>query len=101
MLDGRDQLPFGPHADAVWWEKSVEDLECQWRGQFEVLHCEADGGGAIADHADVRRHGEELEKTRARVLVNAETQRQRIVVQLRNNESDSDGAPEDKEKTSL
>jgi hypothetical protein len=83
MLDGRDQLPFGPHADAVWWEKSVEDLECQWRGQFEVLHCETDGGGALADHADVRRHGEELGKARARIL-EAEELRQTIVRQLRN-----------------
>jgi hypothetical protein len=99
VLHSGDQLPFGPHSDAVWHE-SVDDLESQWRGKFEVLHCEADGGGALADHADVRRCSEELEEARARVLLFAEAQRQRIPVQLRNTESDSDGAPEDKEKIS-
>jgi exonuclease VII small subunit len=57
------------------------------------LHCKADRGGALADHADVRRCGEELEQARARVLIVVEAQRQKIVVQLRNNESD-DGAQE-------
>jgi hypothetical protein len=88
VLDCCDQLPFGPHSDVVGWEKSVEDLECQWGGKFEILHRKANGSGAITDHADVRRCGKELEEARARVLVVAEAQRQRIVPQLRNNESD-------------
>jgi hypothetical protein len=84
VLHGGDQLPFGPHSDAVGWEERVEDLESQRGGKIKVLHCEADGGGALADHANVCRCGEELEKARARVLIFAEAQRRRIVVQLRN-----------------
>jgi hypothetical protein len=84
VLHSGDQLPFGPHADAVGWEESVEDLESHECGEMEVLQCIADGGGALADHADVRRCSEELEEARARFLVFAEAQRQRIEVQLRN-----------------
>jgi hypothetical protein len=90
VLHHRDQLPFGPHADAVR-AQGVEDSESQRRGKFEILKSEADGTGALADHADVRRCSEELEEARARVLIFVEAQRQRIVRQLRNNESD-DGA---------
>jgi hypothetical protein len=82
VLDRRDQLPFGPHSDAVGWEKSVEDLERQRRGQFEVLQREANGTGALSDHADVRRCGDDLNEARARVFVPFEGQRQRILVQL-------------------
>jgi uncharacterized protein YqcC (DUF446 family) len=81
VLHHRDQLPFGPHSDAVG-EESVENLESDKSGEMEVLQCIADGGGALADHADVRRCGEELEEARARVAV-VEAQRQRIVRQLR------------------
>jgi hypothetical protein len=89
VFDRCDQLPFGPHADVVGWEESVEDLESERRGQFELLHRKANGGGAFADHGDVRRHGEELEEARARVLVFGEAQRPWIVLQLKNSESDS------------
>jgi hypothetical protein len=98
VLHRRDQLPFRPHADAVG-EESVEDLERDKGGEVEVLQCIADGGGAIADHADVCRRGEELKKARARVLVVVEAQRQRIVPQLRNTESD--GWAQEGEKISL
>jgi hypothetical protein len=87
VLDCCDQLPFGPHSDVVRAE-SVEDFESQRCGKFEVLHCETDSDGALADHVDVRRYREELEEMRARVLHDAEAQRQRILVQLRNYESD-------------
>jgi galactitol-specific phosphotransferase system IIB component len=83
VLDDCDQLPFGPHSDAVWWEESVEDFERQWRWKLEVLQCEADVGGALTNHADVRCCEEELEHTRASVLAVDEAQRQRILVQLR------------------
>jgi hypothetical protein len=86
VLHHRDQLPFGPHSDFVRAER-VDDFESQRGGQFEVLHGEADGGGAFADHADVRRHGEELGESRARVLVIFKAQRQRIDFQLRKSES--------------
>jgi hypothetical protein len=95
VLHSGDQLPFGPHSDAVWKE-GVEDLESGERGEVEVLQRIADGAGAVADHADVRRCSEELEKARARVLRPLEAQRQRIAPQLRNNESDG-GAREGEE----
>jgi hypothetical protein len=85
VLDCCDQLPFGPHADAVW-AVGVDDFESQRRRQFEVLHRKADGGGALADHADMRRRGEELEETRARILEVFKDQRQRIAVELRTSE---------------
>jgi hypothetical protein len=88
VLHGGDQLPFRPHSDAVGWEESVEDLERDKGGEMEVLQCNADGGGALADHADVCRCGEEFEEARASVLLCVEAQRQRIVPQLRNSESD-------------
>jgi hypothetical protein len=84
VLHHRDHLPFGPHSDAVGWQEGVEDLESQRRGKLEILHGEADGTGALADHGDVRRCGKELEEARARVLEDAEAQRQWIVAQLRN-----------------
>jgi hypothetical protein len=67
VLHSGDQLPFRPHADAVGWKESVEDLERHKGGEMEVLQCIADGGGSLTDHADVCRCGEELEKARARV----------------------------------
>jgi hypothetical protein len=98
VLHSGDQLPFGPHSDAVWKE-SVEDLESDECGEVEVLQCIADGAGAVADHADVRRCGEELDEARARVLRPLEAQRERIVPQLRN--SESDGGAREGEETSL
>jgi hypothetical protein len=89
VLHRCDQLPFGPHSDAVW-AVGIDDLERQWRWKFEVLHCEADRRGALTDHADVRRCGEEFKEARASVLAVAEAQRQMIAVQLRRN-SESDG----------
>jgi uncharacterized protein YfaQ (DUF2300 family) len=99
VLHSGDQLPFGPHSDAVGWEERVEDLERDERGEVEVLQCIADGGSALADHADVCSCGEEFEEARARVLPFAEAQRQRIVEQLRN--SESDGWAHEGEKISL
>jgi hypothetical protein len=87
VFDSCDQLPLGPHADVVGREKGVDDFQSQWRGKFEVLHGKANRGGALTNHADVCRCGEEVEEARARVLHDAEAQRQRIVVQLRNRES--------------
>jgi hypothetical protein len=98
VFDCCDQLPFGPHSDVVGWEESVENLESQRGGKLEILHGKADGGGAITNHADVSRYREELGESRTCILKELE-ERQRIVVQLGN--SESDGAPEDKEKTSL
>jgi hypothetical protein len=89
VLHGGDQLPFGPHSDVVGWEKSVEDLESEWRGKLEILHGEADRRGALANHADVRRGSKQLEEARARILVEFKAQRQRIVPHLTNSESDS------------
>jgi hypothetical protein len=89
VLHSGDQLPLGPHSDAVGWEESVEDFERDKGGEKEVLQRIADGGGTLADHADVRRCDEELEETRARVLKAAVAQRQRILFQLRNSESDA------------
>jgi hypothetical protein len=97
VLHHRDQLPFGPHADAVGWEERVEDLERDKGGEVELLQCDADGGGALADHGDVRRCGEELEEARTRVLIFVEAQRQMIVEQLRNS---SQTAGHTKEKIS-
>jgi hypothetical protein len=83
VFDCCDQLPFGPHSDAVRAER-VDDFESQRSGQFEVLHCEADGGGALTDHADVRGCSEQFKEATARILREAKGQRQRIVPQLRN-----------------
>jgi hypothetical protein len=88
VLHHRDQLPLCPHSDAVGWEKGVKDLERDKGREVEVLQCDADGGGALSDNADVRRCGEELEQARTRVLAEAEAQRQRIAIQLRNSVSD-------------
>jgi hypothetical protein len=82
VLHHCDQLPFGPHSDVVWWEKSIENLESQRSGKFEILHCKANRGGTLSDHANVSRHGKELEKARSCVFDSAKAQRQRIVVQL-------------------
>ncbi len=38
----------------------VDDLECHKRGQFEILEADADLGGTLSDHADVRRGGEDF-----------------------------------------
>jgi hypothetical protein len=60
VLHGRDQLPLGPHANRVLVHRLVDDLERHKRGQFEILEGDADLGGALADHADVRRGGEDF-----------------------------------------
>ena len=41
----------------------VEDLERQKRGQFETLQADADLGGTLSDHADVRRGGDDFVDT--------------------------------------
>ncbi len=67
MFDRRDQLPLGPHANRVLVHRLVDDLERHERGQFEALQADADLGGALADHADVRRGGDDFVDT-ARAL---------------------------------
>jgi hypothetical protein len=70
MFHGRDQLPLGPHANRVLMHRLVDDRERHKRRQFEILQADADLGGALADHADVRRGGENLVDA-ARALVGA------------------------------
>jgi hypothetical protein len=67
MLHGSDQLPLGPHANRVLVHRLVDDLERHKRGQFETLQADADLGGALSDHADVRRGGDDFVDT-ARAL---------------------------------
>jgi hypothetical protein len=67
MFDRRDQLPLGPHANRVFVHRLVDDLECHKRGQFEILQTDADLGGALANHADMRRGGDDFVDT-ARAL---------------------------------
>jgi len=45
----------------------VDDLECHKRGQFEILQADADLGGALANHADMRRGSDDFVDT-ARAL---------------------------------
>ena len=67
MLHGSDQLPLGPHANRVLVHRCVDNRECHKRRQFEILQGDADLGGALADHADVRRGGDDFVDT-ARAL---------------------------------
>jgi hypothetical protein len=60
MFHGRDQLPFGPHANRVLVHCLVDDCERHKRGQFEILEADADLDGALSDEADVCRGGENL-----------------------------------------
>ena len=60
MFDGSDQLPLGPHANRVLVHRLVDDRERHKRGQFDTLQTDADLGGALADHADVRRSGDDF-----------------------------------------
>jgi hypothetical protein len=60
MLDGRDQLPLGPHANRVLVHRFVDDRESDERGQFEILQADADLGGALSNEANVRRSGDDL-----------------------------------------
>jgi hypothetical protein len=71
VLDRRDQLPLGPHANRVLVHRLVDDLECYKRGQFEILQADADLGGALADEADMRRCGEYLVDTTRALLCTA------------------------------
>jgi hypothetical protein len=68
MFDRRDQLPLGPHANRVLVHRLVHNQQCHKRRQFEILQADADLGGTLSDHANVRRGGENLGKT-ARALV--------------------------------
>jgi hypothetical protein len=45
----------------------VDDRERHKRGQFETLQADADLGGTLSDHADVRRGGDDFVDT-ARAL---------------------------------
>ncbi len=66
MFDRCDQLPLGPHANRVLVHRLVDDLECHKGGQVEVLQGHADLGGTLANHADVRRGGDDFfDTTRA------------------------------------
>ncbi len=67
MLDGSDQLPLGPHANRVLVHRRVDDLKSHKRGKSETLQADADLGGALSDHADVRRGGDDFVDT-ARAL---------------------------------
>ncbi len=67
VLDGRYQLPLGPHANLILVHRLVDDLKCHKRGQFKTLQTDADLGGALSDHADVRRGGDDFVDT-ARAL---------------------------------
>jgi hypothetical protein len=60
MFDGRDQLPLGPHANRILVHRLVDDLERHKSGQFEILEGDADLGGALPDHTDVRRGGDDF-----------------------------------------
>jgi len=63
MFHGSDQLPLGPHANRILVHRCVDDLQCHKRGQFEILQADADLGGALSDHADVRRGGNDFVDT--------------------------------------
>jgi hypothetical protein len=67
VLDGRDQLPLGPHANRVLMHRRVDDLKSDKRRQAEILKADADLGGTLSDHADVRRGGDDFVDT-ARTL---------------------------------
>jgi hypothetical protein len=67
VLDGSDQLPLGPHANRVLVHRFVDDLECHERWQSEILQADANLGGTLTDHADVRRGGDDFVDT-ARAL---------------------------------
>jgi hypothetical protein len=60
VFDGCDELPLGPHANRVLVHRRVDNLERHKGGQFEVLQGHADLGGALADHADVCRGGDDF-----------------------------------------
>ena len=63
MLHGSDQLPLGPHANRVLVHRFVDNLECHKRGQSKTLQADADLGGTLSDHADVRRGGDDFVDT--------------------------------------
>jgi hypothetical protein len=67
MLDRRDQLPLGPHANRVLVHGLVDDRERHKSGKFEALQADTDLGGTLSDHADVRRGDENFVDT-ARAL---------------------------------
>jgi hypothetical protein len=62
VLDRRDQLPLGPHANRVLRHRLVDDLKRHKRRKFEILQADADLGGTLADHADVRCGGKDFEQ---------------------------------------
>jgi hypothetical protein len=63
MFHGSDQLPLCPHANRVLVHRLVNDLESHKGRQFETLQADADLGGTLSDHADVRRGGEDFVDT--------------------------------------
>jgi hypothetical protein len=67
VLDRCYQLPLGPHANRVLVHRCVDDLKSHKCGKFEILEADADLGGALSDHADVRCCGEDFVDT-ARAL---------------------------------
>jgi len=65
MLDRRDQLPLGPHANRVLVHRLVDDCECHKRRQFEILQADADLGGALTNRAYVRGGDDFVDTARA------------------------------------
>ena len=56
----------------------VNDLESHKGRQFETLQADADLGGTLSDHADVRRGGENFVDMACTLLRAVVNQRQRI-----------------------
>ena len=72
MLDGSDQLPLCPHANRILVHRLVDDSERHKRRQFEILQADANLGATRADHADVRRGGEDFVDTARALLATVE-----------------------------
>ena len=77
VLDRRDQLPLGPHANRVFVHRLVDDLKRHKRGQFEILQTDADLGGTLSDKADVRRGGDDFVDSACALFGTADGERKR------------------------
>ncbi len=66
VLDGGDQIPLLVHWDRVG-EQLVEDFDAEESGQVDVGEADESVGGALADHQERCRGGEQLEQLGARV----------------------------------
>jgi len=85
VLDGHDQVPLLVHRDRVG-EQLVEDVDAEESGQVDVGEADEGVGGALPDHQEGGRGGEQLGQARARVgevEPRPNVDRERVVVELR------------------